>query len=300
MEIRTSYEGKRGCGYRQPGGKYLVSGGTLAPCDRLPVELELCPTCHAGIKVSRSWTWIDADAVLAETPCEKREQSCAFCFLCSPKDGRIGKAGLLWIGEKFYPTPGDWLREAATMGVSRRIPAVPHGFKLGETIILVAHRKAIPSVDVAGEERPRLRYLPRLRPDRGRVRRQEGRLPGEAREARQAGLHARRRSPGRGAGRDRATQYGQAGRNRGRAVSAPRRGPEQVIEFPATGLTYTRDEFGVYEYGRYPRGSVLAGRERRVYLDAFRDLESAIRCFPKAIVTTNARREAERRAREER
>lgn len=51
--------------------------------------------------------------------------------------------GLLWIGEQYYPTPADWTREAGTIGISRRLSAVPKNFKLGETWVLVAHRKAI-------------------------------------------------------------------------------------------------------------------------------------------------------------
>ena len=53
----------------------------------------------------------------------------------------MGKAGLLWIGEQFYPTPGEFTREAEELGISRRISAVPRDFKLGETWVLFAHRK---------------------------------------------------------------------------------------------------------------------------------------------------------------
>ena len=149
-DIRTSVEGKRGCGYRKPGGLYIVAGEAWRECDKLPIVLTVCPTCHAGIKPSRGWTWINPRPLVPETKC-----STPGCVLSPPPE----KAGLLWIGESFYSRPIDWLREANTMGVSRRIAAVPRGFKVGETLVLVAHRKGrirpghapeFPDVDVQG------------------------------------------------------------------------------------------------------------------------------------------------------
>jgi hypothetical protein len=54
------------------------------------------------------------------------------------------------------------------------------------------------------------------------------------------------------------------------------------IEFPSVGQTYARNEYAVYEYGVYPRSSVLAGRTRRVFLDSFETLESARKAYPDA------------------
>jgi hypothetical protein len=54
------------------------------------------------------------------------------------------RAGLLWIGAAFYPTPEAFMEEAQRMGVSRRISAVPRDFKVGETWVALAHPKAIP------------------------------------------------------------------------------------------------------------------------------------------------------------
>ena len=56
------------------------------------------------------------------------------------------------------------------------------------------------------------------------------------------------------------------------------------IEYPSAGMTYNRDAYGVYEYGEYPRSSVLAGQERRVYLDSFETLEEARAKYPTAEV----------------
>jgi hypothetical protein len=54
------------------------------------------------------------------------------------------------------------------------------------------------------------------------------------------------------------------------------------IEFPCVGQTYARNEYGVYEYGVYPRSSVLAGQTRRVFLDSFESLTAARAAYPGA------------------
>jgi len=63
-------------------------------------------------------------------------------------------AGLLWVGEKFYSTPDDFSKEATHMGISRRISMIPKGFKLGETWIALAHRRAIPTIPLEKNETP--------------------------------------------------------------------------------------------------------------------------------------------------
>src|SRR5262249_34673856 len=109
-------EPKRGCGYRKVGGKYLVGGGYAVHCDRLPIPLSVCPCCHAGIKQSRGWTWVDVAMLVGG---EHKDCLDGFtCPLCQSTD-KMGKAGLLWIGEKFYPTPADFEREGVQMGLSR-------------------------------------------------------------------------------------------------------------------------------------------------------------------------------------
>lgn len=123
-----------------------MSDGVGRDCGKLPIPLGVCPTCHHGIKPSRGWTWIDADELLVGAMCkfpvyfgEPHNEACNFCPLNMP----LGRVGLLWIGEKFYPRPEDWIAEGHRMGFSRRISAVPKDFKLGETWVFAAHRKAI-------------------------------------------------------------------------------------------------------------------------------------------------------------
>lgn len=148
--VATRHDSKRGCGYRKAGGMYLVSGGPSVPCGKLPVYhtgtwetrvshvLAACPTCSGGVKPSRGWTWVDADTLLADSTCPP-----ATCNPFCPMARSMGRAGLLWIGGKFYERPQDWTDEAVKHGVSRRISQVPRELKIGETWVLVAHRKAI-------------------------------------------------------------------------------------------------------------------------------------------------------------
>jgi len=60
------------------------------------------------------------------------------------------------------------------------------------------------------------------------------------------------------------------------------------IEYPSMGETYNYPEFGVYEYGVYPRTSVLAGRTRRTFLDSFPTLAEAKAAYPNADVGPSA------------
>lgn len=60
--------------------------------------------------------------------------------------------------------------------------------------------------------------------------------------------------------------------------------PDIRIEFPSRGATYSRQVYGVYSYDRYPRSSVLAGQQRRTFLDSFETLAEAKAKFPAAKV----------------
>ena len=133
-------ESKRGCGYRKIGGLYLVSEGRGIVCDRLPIEVLICPCCGGGIKPARGWTWIQPVELFGgdHTSCHCHP----YCPACNPSSVEGNRAGLLWVGEKFY-TVESFLQESADMGISRRINSIPRGFKVGKTWIFMAHRKCI-------------------------------------------------------------------------------------------------------------------------------------------------------------
>lgn len=158
-----SVEPRRGCGFRKVGGLYLVAPDGGRPCCRLPVPLTVCETCGHGIKPTRGFTWIDPGKLLGALRTDERPldighvyapDGCFFCPLADPAERMGRRAGLLWIGEKFYATPRDFNDEAAELGISRRISRLPRGFKIGETWVLLAHRSAIPKQrDVEDRER---------------------------------------------------------------------------------------------------------------------------------------------------
>lgn len=143
--IQTSNDRERGCGWRKPGGLYLVSHGPARDCGRLPIPCGTCPCCGRGIKPSRAWTWVDGDEILRASPeCPLRgEPTCETCPVHRYVTDGIGKVGLIWVGERHYPTVGHFNREAEKMGISRRLSAVPKGLEIGKTHVFLAHRKGI-------------------------------------------------------------------------------------------------------------------------------------------------------------
>ena len=60
--------------------------------------------------------------------------------------------------------------------------------------------------------------------------------------------------------------------------------PYQTIEQGSRGATYQNDSdtFTVYEISTYPRSSVLAGQQRRQWMDQFESLEEAQAAYPEA------------------
>lgn len=144
--IHSSVEGARGCGYRRAGGIYLVAGGLSEPCPKLPIELHACPTCGGGIHQTRGFTWILPDPLLDPGPhgSDQHDRVCPLGGDATERWWAQGeRAGLIWIGAQFYPTPEAFMQEATEMGVSRRISQVPRGFKVGETWIALAHPHAV-------------------------------------------------------------------------------------------------------------------------------------------------------------
>jgi hypothetical protein len=144
-------EAKRKCGYRKIGGTYIVADpGMWMPCCKLPIPLKICPCCGAGIKQARGWTWIDPQPWIGQ-PCSAPDLQASWCPASNP--ARLGaKVGLLWIGEEFYPTVEEFAAESNAQGISRRIAAVPRGFKVGEHWVFLAHPHVIeePAEDLTG------------------------------------------------------------------------------------------------------------------------------------------------------
>lgn len=193
-DIEVKIEAARGCGYRKKGGIYLVAPKPNAPCGRLPIPLDVCPCCHGGIKPTRAWTWVQPKPLFAAKPCSfvaptalagtrvlalesqlaaaggrgvdladeidelKSGKNTRLQLLhqgCSLADENLPeRAGLVWVGGKFYPNADSFMEEARRMGISRRIPAVPKDFVAGQTWVLLAHRECIKTAKPPAEQKP--------------------------------------------------------------------------------------------------------------------------------------------------
>lgn len=130
-------EDKRGCGYRKVGGIYLVGEYRAVACDRLPLPVGSCPVCGHGIHFTRSLTEINPLKLFGiHENCQDVIQG---CWVCEPSDE---VAFIMMVGEKFYPTPDDFMNEGIRQGVSKRIPFIPKKLQIGKTILYLAHNKA--------------------------------------------------------------------------------------------------------------------------------------------------------------
>ena len=148
-------ESRRGCGYRKVGGLYLAGAMTGAPCCLLPLPLVVCPCCGQGIKQGLGWQWIDPKPHLAAKRCNLVISRCPM----TRPDAFGERVGLLWVGGQFYPTVESFMHEARTMGVSKRIRAVPRGFELGKSWVWLAHPKAYLADDNTGAKAPGVFYV---------------------------------------------------------------------------------------------------------------------------------------------
>jgi hypothetical protein len=165
----VTLEAERGCGYRKPGGLYLMSGGPGVVCDRLPAPITPCACCGFEPGQNRALAWVPGRwlgehrtqrvrKVRLEWPgrfvVEREFRPCpdhgrehvalngAILLgrdpVCEPSDER---ELLGWVGAKFY-SPDSFNAEAAQLGVSKRIAELPSGLELGKTWVLLAHPEA--------------------------------------------------------------------------------------------------------------------------------------------------------------
>lgn len=139
MGIIISVEKKRGCGYRKPGGIYLVGSSGGFPCCLLPLPLGECPCCGLMIRQTRGLQWLPV-SFFKDCSCAKR---CDYLL--------SDRVALLWVGEKHYPHTRDFELEASAIGVSKRVNVLTPDFKPGKTWIALAHPKAVRLEGAAGE-----------------------------------------------------------------------------------------------------------------------------------------------------
>ena len=114
-------EGRRGCGYRIPHALYLTV--STSP-DGEPLEhFVIDPPIPYKHKFTRSprFVW--------------NEKTNAFDIV-------------MWVGEKFYPMPWDFLEEARWIGISKRIPKNIDFSKItSRSRLILVHKNVIPGFD---------------------------------------------------------------------------------------------------------------------------------------------------------
>lgn len=137
MTVLRMPRAHRRCGTRKVGGTYLVFEGTCRVCPRLPMELPpACPSCGTKMEFFRSIKIINPRHMFGEIEGTGCGESCAACH--PPETG-----GVMWVGEKYYPTPEDFICEGQRMGISKKIPPnIPKGIKIGDWFFFL-HKKAV-------------------------------------------------------------------------------------------------------------------------------------------------------------
>lgn len=141
--IHTRIEPARGCGYRKPGGFYLVLDGKGIECGLLPLEV------RPEIKTSRAPSWRTSEAAIGKAQ-DRRcrlegnddpEHQCKGCWLKDLPNEEL--VLLTFIGMKYYRSVKHFESEAGRIGISRRIPPslVPK-ITVGKTAVLMAHRES--------------------------------------------------------------------------------------------------------------------------------------------------------------
>lgn len=167
FKIHSLRESSRGCGARQGGGFYGVSGAGGYPCKTLPIPF---------FQLLRGWepsqtrglSWLNTiymgfciDRKL-QTPKDRKHKevggACSNVNACSEcpvkRYLQLPRIGIDWVGVGFYPTAESFSREAHKQGISRRLNAKIDkkgklniglkDFKLGRDYIALVHPRAVP------------------------------------------------------------------------------------------------------------------------------------------------------------
>ena len=144
--VRESHEGKRGCGYRKGGGYYLIGGSEFTTCGKLPYPVGVCQHCGEGMKFFRGFRFFNPQKFIDDKPCIENyldPVSNNKCVACPMSRGIPERAGIMWVGNKFY-SPDTFLNEALKMGISKRLPTIPRELlkNIGNVRVYLVHPKA--------------------------------------------------------------------------------------------------------------------------------------------------------------
>jgi hypothetical protein len=135
-------EQERGCGWRKIGGFYLCGEGVSVACDGLPLDLEPCSECGFAMGFSRGVQLIPRGYLESKVQRAHKTRDCTDtfpCAVCTPGQ----TTAFMWVSKDLY-SPSSFIAEARKMGVSKRFArgSLPREFKIGQTWVLLAHKKA--------------------------------------------------------------------------------------------------------------------------------------------------------------
>lgn len=157
--ISVVYDQKRGCGWRKGGGTYLMGGSAFSACGKLPLPLDgICECCGSPVipqremkgggidyLLPRTLRKFDAARLFGAVTCKDESAACNGCLINHTATGY-----LIGVGTKNY-SPTSFLEEAGRLGLSKRIAQIPREFKVGESVVFLAHREVVPRVKVVEE-----------------------------------------------------------------------------------------------------------------------------------------------------
>lgn len=140
--IHTSHERARCCGFRKK-GLYLMADKPSV-CHMFPVPTAPCKCCGMENKPRIAISLFPTRFLFPDPPtCTRKEAGDPDTPCCGFVDEIMSQEryAVDWVGAKNYPNPGDFLKEAAVMGISRRIAKLPDEFKVGSDKVIIAHAK---------------------------------------------------------------------------------------------------------------------------------------------------------------
>ncbi len=142
-ECEVRMEKARGCGYRKSGeggvGLYLVSDGMGMGCDRMPFPL--FTEDDEPIKHFRGLKEINPIEMFPDNKEPIRSACDGWCLLCLMGGLRQNYGLLHFVGQENY-TLDEFNKEAARMGISRRISNLPNSFVVGQHWVYLVHAEA--------------------------------------------------------------------------------------------------------------------------------------------------------------
>lgn len=142
-QVETRIATERKCGWRKPGGFYLVTDpGEAYPCGRLPHPVIPCSCCGRIFEQTRNIEFTHTKALFSESKCAADAKHCSNCAFTRIIDSN--EIGLMWVGKQFYSAQ-EFESESRNLGISKRIASNSwHRIEPGVTWIALAHPEAMP------------------------------------------------------------------------------------------------------------------------------------------------------------